>query len=397
MKAIKMTLIFALLTALTFLLLSCSGEAGGEITTAEPELTLGELPDYSDAHAEDAPYIVFSSDLEPISEERFEAVRRSLYNMLYQSDIDFQSEVLKDSGLDREAMLQKIGQVEQQYVSLYEAILLNPKNQPHEDWFYLICNYAARYYGTVNGCEIICLASFIDRSTLYELGGVKIESPNPIYLFVCKEKEMIPLLEAYEKEWLAPIDILLISKRNRDFNAWWEENGTRDLSERTYVKYIPELEDLSDEMIEEIYEYLYSDIWEESYSSMISYLKTTYGENISAEKIEAQSAFNAENLERSAEYYFFRYPNSHSIGWRYYGIIGGYVVLAEVESTDNVKIYKLGEYSVRFSNGAEMWIYSAEKGMIEIDEAFKNGLLTEADVSLIHARHQAYEEYIRNK
>ncbi|MBQ3227327.1 MAG: hypothetical protein IJB43_01955 [Clostridia bacterium] len=389
MKTIKMTILSAIVTALTFLLLSCSGEAGGEITTAEPELTLGELPDYSDAHAEDAPYIVFSSDLEPISEERFEKVRQALYNMLYQNDIDFQYEQFKDSDLDNAALLQ--------YASLYKSILMNPNNQPYDDYFTLICNYVGRYYGTVNGCEIVCLASFIDKHTVCELGGVKIESKNPIYLFACKDKEMIPLEEAYEKEWLAPTDILLIAKRNRDFNEWWEENGTQDLSARTYVKYIPELEDLSDEVIAEIYDYLYSDIREESYASMVSYLQSTYGERISSEKIEAHAAFNAEIQERSAEYSFFRYPNSHSMGWRYYGIIGGYVILAEVEPTDNVKVYKLGEYEIKFSNGAQMWVYSAEKGMIEIDEAFKQGLLTEADVSIIQARYTAYEEYLRKK
>ena len=389
MKTIKMTILSAIVTALTFLLLSCSGEAGGEITTAEPELTLGELPDYSDAHAEDAPYIVFSSDLEPISEERFEKVRHALYNMLYQNDIDFQYEQFKDSDLDNAALLQ--------YASLYKSILMNPDNQPYDDYFTLICNYVGRYYGTVNGCEIVCLASFIDRHTVCEFGGVKIESKNPIYLFACKDKEMIPLEEAYAKEWLTPTDVLLIAKRDRDFNEWWVEKDTYDLSAHTYVKYIPELEDLSDEVIAEIYDYLYSDIREESYASMVSYLQSTYGESISSEKIEAHAAFNAEMQERSAEYSFFRYPNGHSIGWRYYGIIDGYVILAEVEPTDNVKVNKLGEYEIKFSNGAQMWVYNTEKGMIEIDEAFKQGLLTEADVSIIHARHTAYEEYLKKK
>ncbi len=389
MKTIKMTILSAIVTVLTLLLLSCSGEVGEQTVTTEPELTLGELPDYSDAHAEDAPYIVFSSDLEPLSEDRFEKVRQALYNMLYQSDIDYQYEIFKESDLDNAALLQ--------YASLYKSILMNPGNQPYDDYFTLICNYVGRYYGTVNGCEIVCLASFIDRETVCELGGVMIESKNPIYLFACKEKEMIPLEEAYEKEWLTPTDILLIAKRNRDFNVWWMENDTHDLSSRTYVKYIPELEDLSDEKIAEIYDHLYSNIREESYASMVSYLQTTYGESISAEKLEAHAAFNAEKQERAAEYSFFRYPNSHSMGWRYYGIIGGYVVLAEVEPTNNVKIYKLGEYEIKFSHGAQMWIYSAEKGMIEIDEAYENGLLTEADVSIIHARHTSYEEDLRKK
>ncbi len=397
MKTIKMTICLAFVTALAFLFLSCSGVAGGEITTAESELTLGELPDYSDAHAENAPYIVFSSDLEPLSEERFKTVRQSLYSMLYQSDIDFQSELLKDSDLDGDALLQKADQVAQQYQSLYKSIIMHPDNLLYDDYYTRVCSFVSRYYGTVNGCEIICLASFIDRKTVYEIGGVRIESQNPIYLFACKEKEMIPLAEAYENEWLTPVDILLISKRNRDFNAWWEENDTRDPSEHTYVKYIPELEELSDEMISEIYDHLYSDVWEDSYSSMVSHLQTTYGEGISLEKLEAQAAFNAELQERSAEYHFFRYPNSHSIGWRYYGIIGGYAVFTEVATTNNVKQYNLGEYEIGFGNGAEMWIYSTETGKVELEEAYKNGLLTDADIAKISERHEAYDNYIFKK
>ena len=191
MKTIKMASFIAALTVLTLLLLSCSGEAGGEITTAEPELTLGELPDYSDAHAEDVPCIVFSSDLEPI------------------------------------------------------------------------------------------------------------------YIYVCKDKEFIPLSEAYEREWLMPVDILLIAKRNRDFNSYWEENYADPEPGYGYVKYVPEL-----------------------------------------------------------------------------------------DSTNRVTNYHLGEYTVSFANGAEMWIYSTEQGKVGIDEAYKNGLLTDADVARISERHEAYDNYV---
>lgn len=384
---------FVLLMLIFCFLCSCGGEPETPETSA-PELILGELPDYSDSHAEDAPYPVFSSDLEPISSERFEEVRQVLYKMLYQSELDIQCELLKDSGLDDDEVFQKAFWAASQYETLYNAIIMNPDNQLYDDYYTWLCDYAARYYGTVNGCEIICLATFIDRESVYELGGVKIESPNPIYLFVCKEKEMLSLAEAYEKEWLTAIDILLIAKRNCDFNAYWAKNDLDDRSANTYEKYIPELEDLSEEKIAEIFDYLYSDIWAESYSSIVSYLHNTYGENYNAEKVEAQAAFNAEMSERSAQYSFFRYANTDPIGWRYYGIIGGYVVFAEVDSTDAVKNYHLGEYQISFGNGAEMWIYSSEVGIIEIDDAYQSGLLTDADAAKIYERHNAYNEYI---
>jgi hypothetical protein len=387
MKTIKMTLILAVVTALTFFLLSCSGETVGKITTAEPELTLGELPDYSDAHAEDAPYIVFSSDLEPISEERIEQVRKSFYSLLYKSEYA----ILKEIYDDDQAM-----QLSVQFAG-FKSLLMNSDNLLYSDHYTWISNYTARYYGTVNGCEIICFSTFIDRDTLYEFGGVKIESPNPLFLFVCKENEMIPLAEAYENGWLEPIDILLIAKRNKDFNSYWEENCSYFKPGRSYVKYIPELEDMSEELMTEMYDCLYSDIWEKTYSSAVSKLSETHAGKYTAETIEARAAFDAERSEKMAQYSFLRNANTHSTGWRYYGIIGGYVVFAEVADTDNVKQYKLGEYEISFPNGAELWVYSAEKGIVEIDEAYKNGWLTDTDVVRIGARHQAYNEYIYKK
>ncbi len=388
MKTIKMTICLAFVTALAFLLLSCSGVAGGENTTAEPELTLGELPDYSDAHAENAPYIVFSSDLEPISEDRIEQVRKSFYSILYKSEYAILKELYDDD---------KALSLAEQYANGYKSTLMNPDNLLYDDYYTWVCNFAARYYGTVGGCEIICFAAFIDREIVYELGSVKIESPNPCYLFACKEKELIPLAEAYEKEWLTAVDILLISKRNRDFNTYWEENCSNFEAGRSYVKYIPELEDLSEEMMNEIYGYMYPDVREKIYSSMVDNLNATYGDKYSAEKIEAIASFGAETAEKQALYSFLRKANTRYSGWRYYGIIGGYAVFAEVALTNNVKQYNLGEYEIRFGNGAEMWIYSTETGKVELEEAYKNGLLTDGDIAKISERHEAYDNYIFKK
>lgn len=385
MKTIKMTLLFAVLTALAFLLLSCSGDVAGESITTEPELTLGELPDYSDAHAEDAPYIVFSADLEPISEDRIDRVRRSFYSILYKSEYAILKEIYDDD---------KALQLAEQYANGGKFALMNSENLLYNDYYTWICNYIARYYGTVGGCEIICISTFIDRESVYEIGGVTIESPSPIYLFVCKEKEMIPLGEAYEKEWLTPLDILLIAKRNLDFNSYWEENYSDFKAGRSYVKYIPELEDLTDEMMDEIYGYLYSGVWEETYSTVVDSLNTTYGDKYSAEKIEAIASHRAEIAEKGALYSFLRNTNTHYNGWRYYGIIGGYAVFAEVADSTDTKTYRLGDSVISFAFGTEMWVYSTAAGKVELAEAYGNGLLTDADIAKISERHEAYQNYI---
>lgn len=397
MKITKLLSLLVALIILSSLVTSCFDGLQGAVETTEPELTLGELPDYSDAHADDAPYIVFSADLEPISAERIEDVRQALYRMAYKSELAIQNEILKDADLDENAKYDKAHSAAKLYAQGHKSVLMNPDNLLINDYYTWICNYSARYYGTVSGCEIICLATFIDKASVYEIGGVKIESPNPMYLFACKEKEMIPLAEAYEREWLEPIDILLISKRNSDFNTYWEENCSNFEAGRSYFKYITKLEDLSDEMMDEIYEYLYPDIWNKTYSSAVYRLRATYGDKYSLEKIEAIASFRAEMAEKQALYSFLRKANTHYVGWRYYGIIGRYAVFAEVGLADSVRYYRLGEYSISFANTVEMWVYSTEHGKVEIDEAYKNGLLTDADIAKISERHEAYKDYVYKK
>lgn len=394
MKTIKTTYFLAFLIVLAFLLLSCSGETGVDITTADPELTLGELPDYSDAHAEDAPYIVFSSELEPISAERIEEVRQAIYMMLYHSEYEAQTEVLKKTGLEGNALHFKAQELAIQFAKRHKNTILTADNLIYNDRLSYVGRYTARYYGTISGCEIISLHSLVEKESSLELGGVKIEDNNPFYIFVCKGEEVLSLSEAYGKGWLTPIDILLISKRNSDFNAYWKKNFAENKTEYSYVKFVDDLEDIPDELIAEIEARLYADAYEESYKDDLESYREEFGGIYSEAKIEGISAWFATIRGISAHEYFMERTNSDSSGWRYYGIIGGFAIFADVGFTDMVTEYHLGEYEIGFGNGTKMWVYSSEIGIIEIDDAYQRGLLTDADAAKIYERHTAYNEYI---
>ncbi len=397
MKRIRNILAVLIGAFLIVFLCACFAETGDQDPTSEPELTLGELPDYSDAHAEDAPYIVFSSDLEPISEERIEKVRQAFYMMRYNSAYEAQTSYWTEKGLEGKDLHNKAQDIAIQSANYYKAILLNYENFEYTDHFSYLSQYCARYYGTIGGCEIISIHSLIEKEMTLELGGVKITNPNTFYMFACKGEEMIPLAEAYEMEWLDPIHLLLISKRNADFNSYWAEGPEISKPDYSYIKYVGDLEEISDEMIEEIETAMYNDMYEEAYSSCIRSNTEMYGKFYSEDKIKELSAWTASISGYSSHAYFMENTNSRYDGWRYYGIIGGYAVFADVEATHNTKYYHLGGYEIGFGNGAEMWVYSSDTGITELEEAYNKGMLTDSDIAKISERHEAYHDYLANK
>ena len=394
MKRIKAILAVVFISAFAILLCACFSEReSGDASTA-PELTLGALPDYSDAHAEDAPYIVFSSDLEPITAERIEEVRQAFYRMIYTIEVDAQTAFLKKTGLEGNEIENAAQNSAVELALRGKSTLMNTEDVTMNDALAYVRRYSARYYGTVGGCEIISVHSFTDKESSIELGGVKIANPTPFFVYVCRGEEMIPLAEAYEKEWLTAIDVLLISKRNSDFNSYWKANYADKKTDYSYVKFTDDLEDISDEMIAGIESRMYTDAYEERYNAEFGNYTERYGGIYSEEKIDAICSWYAAIGGNSSHVYFMENANSDLIGFRYYGIVSGYAVFAEVDPTEVVTVFKLAGHEIFFGNGAEMWVYSTDSGIVEFKEAYEKGLLTDADIAKIAERHGAYEDYI---
>ena len=394
MKRIKAILAVVFISALAILLCACFSEReSGDASTA-PELTLGALPDYSDAHAEDAPYIVFSSDLEPIAAERIEEVRQAFYRMIYTIEVDAQTAFLKKTGLEGNEIENAAQNSAVELALRGKSTLMNPEDVTMNDALAYVRRYSARYYGTVGGCEIISVHSFTEKESSITLGGVDIKNSTPFYVFACRGEEMIPLSEAYEKEWLTAIDVLLISKRNSDFNSYWKANYADKKTDYSYVKFTDDLEDISDEMIAEIESRMYTDAYEERYNAEFENYTERYGGIYSEEKIDAICSWYAAISGNASHAYFMENANSDLIGWRYYGIVSEYAVFAEVDPTEVVTVFKLAGHEIFFGNGAEMWVYSRDSGIVEFKEAYEKGLLTDADIAKIAERHGAYERYL---
>ena len=197
---------------------------------------------------------------------------------------------------------------------------------------------------------------------------------------------MIPLAEAYDAEWLTPIDILLISKRNADFNAYWNANYANRQIEYDYVEFVDDLEELSDSTIAEIAKRMYAEAYAERYSFVFKANTEMYGGIYSEAKIDCISSYFAA-IQAGKVYDTLAYS-------RYYGTVSGYAVFAEVGATDNVTTINLAGHKIVFGNGAEMWVYSTDSGVVEFKEAYEKDLLTDADIAKIAERHGAYEDYI---
>ena len=385
MKRFKLTTIIVSFIILAACLSSCFSEPDGT-DEGVSELTLGDLPDYSDAHAPDAPYIVFSSDLEPISAERIEEVRQIFYRMIYRSECEAQTEYLKKTGVDGKDLERVAQNTAAELAMRYKSALMNSEHLEYSDSLSYAGRFLARYYGTVGGCEIISINSFTEKKSSIELGGVTIENSNPFYLFACRGEEMIPLAEAYEKEWLNQIDILLISKRNSEFNAYWNEHYANRQTKYNYVEFVDDLEVLPESMIAEITESMYADAYAERYSLELAVNTERYTGIYSEAKIDCVSSYFAA-IEAGGVYDNF--PCN-----RYYGIVSGYAVFAEVDPTDVVTTINLAGHQIVFGNGAKMWVYSTDSGVVEFKEAYERGLLTDADIAKIADRHEAYESYV---
>lgn len=396
MKRIKAILAVIFISALAIFLCACFSERESGDASSAPELTLGALTDYSDAHAEDAPYIVFSSDLEPIAAERIEEVRQAFYRMIYKNEVDAQTaffEKTESEGIDIE--IESAAQNSAVELALRgKSTLLNRENLEIDDSLSYVNLYTSRYYGTVGGCEIISIHSFTEKESVITLGGVDIKNSTPFYVFVCRGEEMIPLAEAYEKEWLTAIDVLLISKRNSDFNSYWKANYADKKTDYSYVKFTDDLEDLSDEMIAEIEACMYTDAYEERYNAEFENYTERYGGIYSEEKIDATCSWFAAISGYTSHDYFMENSNSDLIGWRYYGIVSVYAVFAKAGPSQAVTRFELGGNEIVFGTGSEMWVYSRDSGIVEIKEAYEKGLLTDADIAKIAERHGAYEDYI---
>jgi len=397
MKRVKAILTVIFISAFAVLLCACFSERESDDSSTAPELTLGALPDYSDAHAEDAPYIVFSSDLEPISAERIEEVRQAFYRMIYKIEVDAQTAFLKKTGLEGNE-IESVAQNSAVELALRgKSTLMNPEDVTMNDALAYVRRYSARYYGTVGGCEIISIHSSTEKESTITLGGVNIKNSTPFYVFVCRGEDMISLAEAYEKEWLTAIDVLLISKRNSDFNTYWKANYADKKTDYSYVKFTDDLEDISDEMIAEIEARMYTDAYEERYNAEFENYTERYGGIYSEEKIDAACSWFAAINGYTSHDYFMENSNSDLIGWRYYGIVSGYAVFAKAGPSQAVTRFDLGGNEIVFGTGSEMWVYSRDSGIVEIKEAYDKGLLGDADVAKIAERHGAYEDYIVRK
>jgi hypothetical protein len=166
-----------------------------------------------------------------------------------------------------------------------------------------------------------------------------------------------------------------------------------------YLEFDPPLEPISQELMLEIREKWAEKQYEDTY-------KEYYGLRITAGYSEDEAVRIAtEKAEKAAEkakyawfvLYVLNGTNSPLIWYyRYYGMIGDYVVLSTYIDAGFAPYggFTVGGYEFDYPNGGTIYLY--KEGMFDsFEKAYNEGIITTDQVALIHDRYQKYESVYR--
>ena len=167
-----------------------------------------------------------------------------------------------------------------------------------------------------------------------------------------------------------------------------------------YLEFDPPLEPISQELMFEIREKWAEKQYEDTY-------KEYYGLRITAGYSEDEAVRIAtEEAEKAAEkakytwfvLYALNGPNSPLVWYyRYYGMIGDYVVLSTYIDSGFGAYggFTVSDYEFAYPNGGTIYLY--KDGVFDyFEKAYNEGIITTDQVALIHGRYKKYESVYRD-
>ena len=205
-------------------------------------------------HIENAPYFIFSPDLEPISAEKIEEIRGAFYQLVY--DIEYQvvyesTQMTPYYANDQEKAVQVSKINADHNAKKYQALVFSDNAENHN---------TVRYYGTIEGYIILMMNTTLpDEYNVMKLGEESISNPTSFYLYAYKNQFFMPLEELYADSEISASGIELIAERHNEFNSAWKEQEAKYY----YPKFTADLEELSDETINEIGDCFYNQAFED--------------------------------------------------------------------------------------------------------------------------------------
>ena len=130
-----------------------------------------------------------------------------------------------------------------------------------------------------------------------------------------------------------------------------------------------------------------------NYQKVYEYTYRDYREVFDEEPAREAAREAATKSAESARGTFFAPGNFYHS--RYYGKISGCVILAHMGNLTSEKTYTLAGYEITFPYDATMYVYR-EGEIIEFQEAYEKGLLSDSDIATIAKRHELYNGYFKD-
>lgn len=349
--------------------------------------TEGTTVDTPTEHAENPSYPIFTPDLEPISDEMIAELKDVWYQKVYAAEYAASLKLYAEtpfSDQQKEEDSKKLGQIK---AEKYKALLFSPNREDH---------FRGRYYGTIADCVIFAINTYLeDEYNVITLGRTSIVNDTSIHIFAYKDGVIKTVEVAYSEGWLNDADASKIKERHDKFNAYkyWE---VEEAPAYYYAKFVSDLEEISDEKIDQINNTLFRERYENKFSLWASDREyAIMYEN--TRRIKEEYACLAYSSAKNAGNAFIPYKEetlkSFEESFRYYGTFGNCVIWAEVGDTNDMTEYDLEFYKFSYSNGAVIKVYNNGR-IYDLKEAFDKGILDIDNVRKLYHRYLTYESYL---
>ena len=356
-----------------------------DVNAIEDTDTLTEKDEYTipDKHIENAPYFIFSDDLEPISAEKINEARNAWYQIIYDHyyNIYYNSYASKPLyANDKELLIKHSVMAANEQAEKYRDMLFGNTIEDH---------FRCRYYATINGYIIFAFNTYLENEyNLMTVGSVSISNPTSFYILAYGDGEIVLLDEAYKSKWLSDSDISVIAERHKAFNeAWSDEKETYD-----YLQFVQDLEPISDAKMAEVRDAVYEKYYTESYERNLGALREE-AYQYSDREAKEDSALGAHNSGvHYSEQFFNAYEEILQYHYRYYGIINDCVILVTYGSGEEFPvILEIAGYTFTFPVNYKFEVFT-DNGFITVVEAYESGLLKKSDIQKLYERHLIFDE-----
>ncbi len=337
-----------------------------------------------------AHYPIFTPDLEPISDEMIEEVRNAWYSMVYASEYEAYSKYYEAENFSEEDKVNGATNAATSSAERYESLLFSPNKEDH---------FRGRYYGIISDCVIFAFNTYLEEEYNYiTLGRTTILNDNAFYILAYKDGIIKTVQDAYSAGWLNAADAEKIKERHDKFNrfGYWitEENLVY-----SYAKFVSDLENISDDKIEQINKALFRDRYKTRYAEWENdkVYKTMYNDTRKTKERYALEAYNSATAASDA-FIMERGESSDSFeeSFRYYGTFGSSVIWAEVGDTHEATEYDLEGLKFFYSTGASIKVY-CQGEILDPQTAFNKGMISIDDAAKLYERYLNYESYLISK